>query len=253
MRKICPKINHAKTHLPRLIASGTTEQRLQKARLLNLDFFEQMMRANDGADVTPRTFSSFIKKASSSSINVSVRHLYEGENPNVKYSLNTNLVCKGYNLAIPFKNFEKKIAMSSAPVFLNETQRIFNAIFNPKFIARVMKMASKYKDVDSSMDFFTKNISNVNELKPKALDDFLKEKTLDMQIDALQFMRYELLDEQNVFRAKRQIDRRIEKYNNLKFQRPEGYYDFAEHKYEEKLQILNQKLKALLDEARGRK
>ena len=88
--------------------------------------------------------------------------------------------------------------------------------------------------------FFADNVTEKQVLKTKKLDKFLKGKTPNEQIDILQVMRYNVLTEKNNHVAEPIIDRQIAKLENMHIQGKN--YDLSEYKFDEKMQILNNKL-----------
>lgn len=88
------------------------------------------------------------------------------------------------------------------------------------------------------MEFYKKNITKTSTLTTEALNKFLEKKSNEEKINTLQFLRYKLLSEINTANATYQIDRRIEKHNNLIYKVSPDYYNLDKYHYEEKKNLV---------------
>lgn len=245
------KINRIKTHLPLLPSRGTTEQRLQKARVLNYSFYDALQYEFKKDMITPASFIKVLQNVVGAKIGLSIGKANDKLGSFVKYCLNQKLCCNGYFLQLPFANFEEKIHKSSAPIFLKETQNLMNEVLNPKFMQRYANIVNKGYNIDAMVDFYKNNIEKTNMLSTDSLEKFLSNKAAREKIDTLQFLRYRLMSEKNTEFASYQIDKKIEYHNKLKFIRPNNYYDLGKYKYDEKIQILNNKLLEIIQSERN--
>lgn len=247
------KIDGKRMFMPLKKAKGTTEQRLQRARELNLQFYDNLQKEFVDRKVTPAKFKSTISKTAGKSFDIDI------ENPN-KHVTPPFSHCAGksggekldsYLFTIPRSAyFEDTINRSSAPTFLKITQQFFNEIMNPKFFKRAVALMNKSKTANVQMEFYEKNIAGKNELTEKRLDNLLKRTPAKIKVDTLQLFRYKLLSEQNIAKAEPQIDRSIAKADKLFFQNKN--YDLNEYKYDEKLALLNKKLAETLSSQRAK-
>lgn len=238
------KINHAKSFIPHKIAKGTTAERLQKARLFNLKFYDNLQYAIINNVVAPRTFVRTLNSVTGSKIQADI---YSSEKGDLKYCFDMYGKSKGYALALPTVLFSDRIHKNSALTFLKVTQELYNEALNPKFLQRFVTMVNKGYKVDKIVDFYLQNISGANQLTPEVLEKFLNGKRAQEQINTLQFLRYKLLSEKNTSQAMRQIEKRVEMHNDLKYERRADYFSLDKYHYDEKFSILESKLSKLLE------
>ena len=244
------KINNAKTYLPVSMAKGTVEQRFQKARLLNLKFYDELQDKFIGSEVAPKTFSNVLRKVAHKDISVEVVNTLKDKSCNLYHKINLKGVSAGYYLMLPFTFYNDKIHKSSARDFMQITQDFFNELFMPKIYKRNLALLDILPKGKNVVEFYEKNVASKNDLSDEVLGDFLTGLNVSKQIDVLQFLRYKLLAEQNTAKAKYQIDRRIEKHNNLEFVRNADFYDLSKYKYDEKLELISNRLKNLIKSER---
>ena len=236
------KVNYAKTRLPLSISKGTNEQRLQKARLLNLRFYDLLQEKIKNNTIAPGTFARTLNDTLGEKLGIEITGNHTNNDSGVFYKINQKLVCNGYFLKLPFANFEDKIHKSSAPIFLKETQNLFNEIFNPKLMNRAFILINKGCKLDVIIDFYNKNIQKTSSLTEENLNSFLSKIPNKFRIDVLQYFRYKLLSEQSTEKAAFQIDKSIEKHNQIKFVRSSDFYDLNKYNYDNKFEILNKTL-----------
>lgn len=245
------KINHAKSFLPLSTSTGSAVQRMQKARLFNLKFYDNLQECIRNNEIAPRTFIKALRDTMGANIGIDIAPVNSKEEAYMAYCLNAKGVCNGYMLGLPKAFYTEKIHKNSAPTFLNETQNMFNEIFNPKILQRFKILVNKFYNIKSILQFYKENVSGTATLTPEALENFLKNKRYQEQIDLLQFMRYKLLSEQNTAQAKYQIDKRIECHNNFKYERKENYYDLDKYQFGTKLGLIQNKLAEAIKLERG--
>lgn len=240
-------INKIRTFLPLSVSKGTTEQRLQKARDFNLKFFKDLQYEIENREIKPAAFKRTLKENSSPEIGIK---LLESTDSNIRLSSSTTTKCKinGYSFYFPLTFFSKNIRQSMEQSFLAETQSFFNHIFNPKFLTREISIINKGYHTEQLRPFYAENITGTKVLKKEVLNDLLKGKKPAERIDYLQALRYKLLDEMNTRKAEFQIDKLIEKFENIKFLNKN--YDLTPYRYEEKMTLLNTRLKQSIQEAR---
>ena len=118
-------------------------------------------------------------------------------------------------------------------------------------MTRRAAISNKYPDAAGIQRFYTENIAGKQALKEDSLDKFLSGRKSAEQIDILQFFRYNLRDELNVNVAQRQIDRSIEKFENLRFLNKN--YDLNDYQYEEKFALINERLRRALQQERRKR
>ena len=247
------KIDGKKMFMSLKKAKGTTEQRLQRARELNLQFYDNLQKEFVDRKVTPAKFKSTISKTAGKSFDIDI------ENPN-KHVTPPFSHCAGksggekldsYLFTIPRSAyFEDTINRSSAPTFLKITQQFFNEIMNPKFFKRAVALMNKSKTANVQMEFYEKNIAGKNELTEKRLDNLLKRTPAKIKIDTLQLYRYKLLSENNTREATPMIKKIIAKLDNIMFVNKGN--DLSPYKFEEKMALLNKKLAEVLSAERAK-
>lgn len=236
------KINHAKSFLPLSISSGNVTQRMQKARLFNLKFYDNLQDCIRNNEIAPGTFIKTLRAVLGSKTKIDILPVSSKEESYMSYCLDGKGVSNGYMLGLPLAFYTEKIHKNSALTFLNETQNMFNEIFNPKIFQRFAILMNKHYDAKSIVKFYKEKVSQTAKLTPEDLETFLNGKKNQEKINSLQFMRYKLLSEKNTAEAKYQIDRRIERYNNFKYVRNDDYYDLDKYQFEAKLELIQNKL-----------
>ena len=233
-------INKSKVFLPLTISKGTTEQRLQKARLLNLRFYDNLQDEFVNREIKQSVFKRILKETSGFKPGVEI---FESDNPkkaNMAPLIGAGRKVRGYSFFLPVTYWYSTIHKSTAKLFLEATQKFFNGTFNPKFLTRKITMFNKNYNLKEVQKFYMDNIAEKQTLNEENLDMYLHGKKAEEKINTLQFFRYSLLDEKNIHQAEHGIDKHIEKAEHLKFQNKN--YDLSEYHYDEKLALLNEKL-----------
>lgn len=247
------KIDYPKTFAPLSMAKGSTEQRLQLARLMNLRFYDNLQDVIKDKEVKPGTFKKVLKQTIGLPIRVDV---VESRNPKagrVLHILKGDGVASGYSIELPFTDYYKRIHQSSALIFLQETQKFFEEVLNPKFFKRFITMLGKGYDMKGITEFYQNNITNTQKLTAKSLDKFLQNKSAIQQIDILQFFRYQLLKEQNQCVGIKGIERGIARHTGLKYIHNDEFYQFKDNDFAEKFALLESRIKHLIRTERAKK
>lgn len=245
------KINHAKSTIPLAISKGTTAQRMQKARVLNLAFYDKLQGAIKNNQIAPRTFVSKLRSIIGAKPGIYISEVDSNKNCYTNYCFDAKAKSLGYTIGLPWTDHTQNIHKNNAAFFLKQTQNLLNELFNPKIFSRFIALANSGENIDSILSFYDTNLSQKANLEPEILDKFLENKSNKQKINTLQFLRYKLLSEQNTTQASYQIDKRIEKHNGFRYQRPENYYDMEQYHYENKLRILNENLAEVLQNERN--
>ncbi len=246
-------INYAKTCLPLSITRGNVEQRMQKARLFNLKFYDELQSCIKDDKIAPKTFARMLQKVAGHKFGIDILPAQDKSKSQMNYSLSytpKKTEHKGYILTLPMVFYNEKIHKSYAPIFLKVTQNLFNELFNPKIHSRFMALFKKGYNIKSIMEFYESNLTKQETLIPENLEKFLEGKSAQEKIDSLHFLRYKLMSEKNTAQASSGIDKRIERHNNLQYIRPEGFYSLDKYKYDEKISILNDKLAEIIQNER---
>lgn len=241
------RINNKFTYLPLDIARGTTEQRLQKATKMNLKFFSGLKYDFKDRNIKPMEIKRNLWDVIGKKLTI---NLIPSTDLSITHSLALGRQSKGYTLLYPYNTFEKKstISQSKTPTLLCQTQHFFTEILNPKFFRRKVSMINQRQDWIGAEGFFKENIHNSQMLEPKKLDRFLQDKNVLERINALQMFRYNLMAEKNLQEAKPLLDSQFAKFDHLHFD--VSKYEISKFNYDEKLQILNDKLKEVLSKVR---
>lgn len=247
------KINYVKSNLPLSITKGNVEQRMQKARLFNLKFYDELQGCIKNNEIAPKTFARKLQEVAGYKFGINILPAKSSDNVKMSYSLNYGLKKveqKGYSLNLPMVFYNEKIHKSSAPKFLKETQNLFNELFNPKIRSRFIALFNKGYDIKSVMKFYESNLTKEAKLTPENLEKFLDGKSAQEKIETLQFCRYKLMSEKNTAQAAYRIDGHIQRHNNLTYVRPDGYYSLDKYQYDEKINTLNSKLAEIIQAER---
>lgn len=245
------RIDKAKTFIPSSIAKGSTSARMQKARAINLAFYDKLQYEIKNNEIAPRTFTQTLKSLIGGKIGIRVIETTDKNDSFTSCCFNEKAKSIGYVISLPFNYYTKKINHNYAKTFLNKTQELLNLAINPKILKRYVAIINKGYDIKGLEKFYNENLANESVLSPNALNGFLKEKSNAEKIDLLQLMRYKLLSEQNTTQASFQIDKRIEKHNRIKFIRSDNYYDLEKYQFDTKLNILNEKLLEVINAERN--
>ena len=247
------RIDRATTFLPLSLAKGTLQQRLQRAKVLNLKFYDDLQDEFVKREVKPSAFRRVLKETADNKISVNVFDMNTVKLPKVAMALNirANQKVKGFSFYLPFSFVNGKIPKKAQFSFLPETQKFFNSILNPKFLTRKLAVVNHNPEqMQEVLEFYTKNIEGSGVLKKEALHKFLKDKKNDEKINLLQLLRYTLIDEKAVQQAAYSMDRHIEKAENLKFANKS--YDLTPYQYDEKLALLYETLAKTIKDARAK-
>ena len=236
------KIDKVKNFIPSSIAKGSTSARMQKARAINLAFYDELQYSMKNNEINPKTFAQKLKSLIGGKIGIRVIETTDKNDSFTSCCFNEKAESIGYVISLPFNYYTKKINHNYAKTFLNKTQELLNLAINPKILKRYVAIMNKGYDIKGLEKFYNENLANESVLSPNALNGFLKEKSNAEKIDLLQFMRYKLLSEQNTSESTFYIDKKIEKYNGFKYIRSEDYYDMSKYHYDEKLNQLNKRL-----------
>ena len=234
------KINNAKTFIPLSISKGTQEQRMQKARLLNLAFYDNLQECIRNNEIAPRTFINKLNSTIGTRLGINIIGTESKKDSCLSYCFNSKATSIGYTIGLPLTFYSDRIHKNNAQTFLKETQNLLNEAFNPKILRRFVKLINKGYDIKSIINFYKNNIAQTAVLNKKDLDTFLDKKSNTEKIDILQFFRYKLLSEKNTLEATKQIDKRIEKHNNLRYEHHENYYNLEKYQFDSKFGTINQ-------------
>lgn len=247
-------INRKKMFLPLKKVKGSAEQRLQRARELNLQFYDNLQKEFVDGKVTPGKFRSVLSHTAGKRLNIILENSFFSRTPLFSHACHTKKksgIFQAYSMTIPRTDtLTDLIDRNSAPTFLKATQGFFNEILNPKFFTRGVALMVKSKAAQAQGIFYEKNIAGKNKLSEKRLDNLLKRTPQKNKIDMLQFFRYSLLSEKNTKEAEPQIDQSIAK--SVKMTIINRRYNLEDYKYDEKLALLNKKLAELLAEERAK-
>lgn len=248
------RIDYPKTHVPLSMAKGSTEQRLHLARLMNLRFYDNLQDYIKNKEVKPGTFKKVLRDTVGYPIRIDIAESLNPKSGEMHHILVYNKgISKGYSIALPMTDYYKNIHQSTSLIFLQETQKFFEEILNPKFFKRFLTLLAKGYDMKSLTEFYQKNIQGTQKLTAKSLDRFLQNKPASQQIDTLQFFRYQLMKEQNNCAGIKGIEGRIAKYQGLKYQHSADFYSFKDHDFDEKFALLESRLKHLISSERAKK
>ncbi len=245
------RIDYPKTYVPLSMAKGSTEQRLHLARLMNLRFFDNLQDSFKAREVKPGTFKKILRETVGYPIKIDIAESLDPKSGEIRHILlGDKGISRGYSITLPLTDYYKNIHQSTSLIFLQETQKFFEEILNPKFFKRFLTMLGKGYNMKEITEFYQANIQNTQKLTAKSLDKFLQNKPSTQKIDILQFFRYQLIKEQNNCAGIKGIEGRIAKYQGLKYNHTERFYSFKEHDFEEKFALLESRLKHIIQTER---
>lgn len=232
---------------------GTTEQRLQQARELNVEFYKNLQKNFVDNKVSPAKFKASISKTIGRALSINMENPAESDLPIFSHGADkyNKATVDIYVFSIPrVSYFDDSIKKSLAYKFLKATQEFFNEITNPKFLKRGISINNKTKSCKKQMEFYEKNIAGNNTLREKRLDNLLKVTPAKIKIDTLQLYRYKLLSENNIREAIPMIKKIIAKLDNIMFVNKGN--DLSPYQFEEKMALLNKKLAEVLSAERAK-
>ncbi len=246
------KINQSKTFLPLEKAHGNTSTRFHIAREMNTKFYESLPDYFESKGVTLTTFEKLLKKLSGPKIGVEVAG-GDGRTGRMMPVLNCTLTSEGFLLQIPVEFYTNRVKKSGALAFLEVTQRFFDTIHNPKFFKRLVTINNKYNNPKDFLKFYQEQVNIKGLLDRKTLEQFLKNKSLEEQIDNLQLLRYNLMQERN---AKKYVKMFMEKANanprsDIRYENAANYG--AAYQFNEKIKLIETLLKETIQKARTQK
>lgn len=237
--------------LPISILRGNVSQRMQKARLFNLKFYDNLQNHIRNNEIAPKTFIKALRDTAGAKLGVFISSVESKDEAYCAYCINEKATVKGFALGLPLAFYTDKIHKNSAQTFLNQTQNLFNEVFNPKILQRFVTLLNKHHNIKSILEFYKENVSQTARLTPESLDSFLEGKKNQEVIDTLQYMRYKLLSEKNTVKAKYQIDRKIERHNNLHYVMDEDHYSLEKYQFDNKFKLLEAKIEQAINSERN--
>ena len=245
------RIDYPKTYVPLSMAKGSTEQRLHLARLMNLRFFDNLQDSFKAREVKPGTFKKILRETVGHPIKIDIAESLDPKSGEMRHILlGDKGISRGYSIVLPLTDYYKNIHQSTSLIFLQETQKFFEEILNPKFFKRFLTMLGKGYNMKEITEFYQANIQNTQKLTAKSLDKFLQNKSTAQKIDILQFFRYELMKEQSNCAGIKGIEGRIAKYQDLRYNHSKDFYSFKEHDFDEKFALLESRLKHIIQTER---
>ena len=232
------------------MAIGTTEQRLQLARLMNLRFYDNLQDGIKNREIKPGTFKNILRSTIGQPIKIVMAESLNQKAGRLLHSINEKAEAIGYTLELPHTVYYKNIHQSTSLIFLQETQKLFEEVLNPKFFQRFINMFAKGYNMSEISEFYNANIRKTQKLTGKALDKFLEKKSAREQIETLQFIRYQLIKEKNACVGLKDIEKSIARHTGLKYIHDENFYSFKDYDFEGKFALIESRLKRLIQTER---
>ncbi len=233
--------NYAKTQLPLKRIKGTAEERLQMALDMNKNFYQSLKEHFDEKGAISQTgFSRKLKKTIGAPIQFDIADSKGIEKKSDIYmTLDFKTITHdGYTLFVPINWYTGKIERGTASVFLRATMKLFDRITNPKYNRRTIILDNKH-DNKAAKELINNTLLSKNELNAKQLNEVLKSRTLEDQINILQLMRYTL---------------QLEEHSRLLPIDPkELTITFHNYHFAEKIKLIEETLAATLQKARAQK
>ncbi len=244
------KIDTFTTVLPQSMIKGTASEKLQKARACNIEFYKQLLPEFKDREVKASTFTRVLRHViGKKRIRLELENTMDLMKPFASHNMTVGKVLRGYLLGIKQDLLHNTIEQKTERTFLQQTQKIFNDLYNPKFFTRGISLINKKQNTKAFDAFMTKHIISTNSLSPEVLDKFLGKKPLEKQINLLQNIRYTILSNKNLQQGQYELDRQIEKSEHMQISKK---YNFEDFQYDDKLQVLNVKLAQVLKDARAK-
>lgn len=237
--------------LPLEYSRGTDLEKIELAKKLNATFFEKIIKKFRTDEISCDTFERSLKETIPSKNSVKVRKtvqegMYGCTELNSKNGVNIN----GWTIYLP-TNENGKLSLESINTFLHETYHYFSQIVAPKEPRRILKiLETNNKDrfdiiyemmLYTKLDIDKKTISNT-------LDKFLSTLSAEQKIDFLQYCRYELRNEANAYAEGNKYSKIVQ--NMVKEKASIKTFDSTGYNFEMKIELVNEKLKKVLQELR---
>ena len=239
---------------PLKICKGSYEERIALAKDLNKKFFNEISQKFKTNEITFDVFTKTLKENTPEKIQIEVNEYGTKKGGCTSFKLNKSQNgIEGLLMFFETNSYNKGIRLLNTDITLHETFHYFSHLANPKHTARVCKMYEKGL-LDKTENFYkehlyTRKELNINKLKEN-LDQFLKDFTLQDQIEFLQNSRYRMIEEYNAFdEGYKYLDKIQDEHSNLICEKIYGR-EKEEYNFPEKIKIVTDKLKEVIDKNR---
>lgn len=246
--------------LPVELCKGAYEQRFDKAQKLTDEFFNKISKKFTTKDIAPDVFTKTVEEILPSKINFQLEKnskiSCEGAVVHCLNPQNTGEL-NSYKIFLPLNKYDNKISIYDTNVFMHEIFHFFCEIFNPKHLARSVKLAEspfrRYDDFFYNEYLYNKKCTDLEALKNEHLSDVLRVMPQDEKILFLQNARYKLKEELYAWANGYKYGIENQKIHKDLISEEIEPSDGKEFKLGEKLGIVNSILKEILNDARKNK
>lgn len=242
--------------LPIEVCSGSPQKRLELAKKLNSELFNRLSKKYLTNELPCDVFEKAVIDSTPANINVNILRLknayLDGGLTDLSYNPEINAI-EGINIYLPLNRPENTVRLYSTDTSLHETFHYFSHLTNPKHSAREAKMYEIGLDAKTE-EFYKKNLYTKKEFNPeelkKSLDNYLKDFSKREQIEFLQNSRYRMSEEYNAYdEGFKYLDKIQDEHPDLICEKIYGR-EKEEYSFPEKIKIVADKLKEVIDEYR---
>ena len=200
--------------------------------------------------ILPDNISLFVCKNKTSDASAQIKNIYTKDNYIVKHAFEVNT------------NEDNRINYLHIPLIAHEIQHLADYLFNPKFLLREQILAKKGLDSPKYAKFYDNEIyqkemfngkkdkKRIIKIIKHKIHKILRGLKFQDKIDLLQFMRYNLISEDNAYRQTRKYSKKLYK-KYLPVYDDELQNQNKQYMFEEKIKLLKDMTFQLTKRERG--
>ena len=246
--------------VPLELSKGTYALRFSKAQKITDEFFNKISLQFTEKDIEPDVFTKTVEDVLPSKINFKIANSTKADCEGaVVHCLNPQNTgeMNSFKIFLPLNKYDNKISIDDTNVFMHEIFHFFCEIFNPKHIAKSVKLNlstfRRYDDFFYNEYLYNKKCIDIDALKNNLLPEVLDNMPDGEKIIFLQNARYKLKEEVYAWGIGYKYGIENQKiHKDLICEKIEPS-DGREFKLGEKLEIVNYFLKEILNNARKNK
>lgn len=244
-------INTTKSQFPLRIAKGTPQERIQKAISYTDSFFENIKDSFQNGDVNPKRFESILKKTAGGKVGIEVNPS-NNRNGILYRNYEENGEQIGYMMCLPYNAFSHKISKMTTKTFMHEVFHFFDHLLNPKYNKRIQNLINNKYDTYSIGAFYAQKVYTKENLTLKTLNEFLKNRPPQEQIDCLQYFRQGLILEHNAYKNTTKYQGMMEKHYQNSINYHETPYTYSQYNFPQKIKLIEKKLAQIITAERAK-
>ncbi len=236
------------------ICKGSYEEKIALAKNLNQKFFNQISQKFKTNEISLDVFTKTLKENTPEKIQIEVNEYGSKKGGCTSFKLNKDKSgIEGLLMFLETDSYNKGIRLLNTDITLHETFHYFSHLANPKHTARVGKMYEKGL-LNKTEEFYNIHLYTRKELNEEEfrenLNNFLKDFTLQDQIEFLQNSRYRMIEEYNAFdEGYKYLEKIQDEHPNLICEKIYGR-EKEEYNFPKKIKIITDKLKEVIDKNR---